>query len=65
MANNQNQPSLVQDALALLGQIHNSRKHLEKLLPKYDPEVVGLPEDHIKKFILAIKLMNVQHEDVL
>jgi hypothetical protein len=24
-----------------------------------------LPEDHIKKFILAIRLMNVQHEDVV
>jgi hypothetical protein len=35
------------------------------LLPKYDPETSGLPEDHIKKFILAIRLMNVQHEDVV
>jgi hypothetical protein len=24
-----------------------------------------LPEDHIKKFILTIRLMNVQHEDVV
>jgi hypothetical protein len=37
----------------------------KKLLPKFDPETFGLPEDHIKKFILAIRLMNVQHEDVV
>jgi hypothetical protein len=36
-----------------------------KLLPKYDPETSGLPEDHIKKFILAIRLMNLKHEDVV
>jgi hypothetical protein len=24
-----------------------------------------LPEDHIKKFILVVKLMNVQHEDIV
>jgi hypothetical protein len=35
------------------------------MIPKYDPETSGLPEDHIKKFILAIRLMNVQHEDVV
>jgi hypothetical protein len=35
------------------------------MLPKYDPETSGLPEDHIKKFILVIRLMNVQHEDVV
>jgi hypothetical protein len=26
---------------------------------------LGLPKDHIKKFILVIKVMNVQHEDVV
>jgi hypothetical protein len=35
------------------------------LLPKCDPEISGLPEDHIKKFILAIRLMNIQHEDMV
>jgi hypothetical protein len=35
------------------------------MLPKYDPETSVLPEDHIKKFILSIRLMNVQHEDVV
>ena len=36
-----------------------------KLLPKFDPETSGFPEDHIKKFILVIRMMNVQHEDVV
>jgi hypothetical protein len=35
------------------------------LLPKFDPETSVLPEDHIKKFILAIRLMNVQHADLV
>jgi hypothetical protein len=35
------------------------------MLPKYDPETLGLLEDHIKKFILVIRLMNFQHEDVV
>jgi hypothetical protein len=60
-----NQPWLAGDAVAIPGRIHNLPWHPEKLLPKYDPETSGLPEDHIKKFILAIRLMNVQHEDVV
>jgi hypothetical protein len=35
------------------------------LLPKFDPETSGLFEDHIKKFILVLRLMNVQHENVV
>jgi hypothetical protein len=60
-----NQPWLARDALALPGPIHNLPRHPKKLLPKFDPETSGLPKDHIKKFILAIRLMNVQHEDVV
>jgi hypothetical protein len=60
-----NQPWLARDALAIPGRVHNLSRHPEKLLPKFDPETLGLPEDHIKKFILAIRLMNVQHEDVV
>ena len=60
-----NQPWLAGDAVDIPGKIHNLPWHQEKLLPKYDPETSGLPEDHIKKFILAIKLMNVQHEYIV
>jgi hypothetical protein len=67
MANNWNvnQPWLARDALDLPGQLHNLPKHPEHLLPKYDPETSSLPEDHVKKFILSIRLMNVQFEDVV
>jgi hypothetical protein len=60
-----NQPWLVGDVVAVPGQAHNLPRHPKKLLPKYDSETSGLPEDHINKFILAIRLMNVQHEDVV
>jgi hypothetical protein len=45
--------------------VHNLAQYPEKLLPKFDPETFGFLEDHIKKFILAIILINVQHEDVV
>jgi hypothetical protein len=35
------------------------------LLPKFDLETSGFLEDHIKKFILSIRQMNVQHEDIV
>ena len=60
-----NKPWLARDALAIPGRVHNLPQHPEKLLPKFDLETLGFPEDHIKKVILAIKLMNVQHEDVV
>jgi hypothetical protein len=60
-----NQPWLAIDSLAIPGLVHNLPRHLKKLLPKFDPETSGFPEDHIKKIILAIRLMNVQHEDVV
>jgi hypothetical protein len=60
-----NQPWLSIYALAIPRRVHNLPQHPEKLLPKFDPETSELPEDHIKKFILAIRLMNVQHEDVV
>jgi hypothetical protein len=60
-----NQPWLFGDVVAFLGRVHNLPQHLENLLPKYDPETSGFPKDHIKKFILMIRLMNIQHEDVV
>ena len=40
-------------------------KHPEKLLPKFHPDKDILLEDHIKKFILTLNLMNVHHEDMV
>jgi hypothetical protein len=60
-----NQPWLAEDVVVVPGRVHNIPRHPEKLLPRYDPENLGLPEDHINKFILVIRLMNVQHEYVV
>lgn len=45
--------------------MHNLPKRSNFLLPKYDLDFPGPPKDHIKEFILSIRLMNVQHEDVV
>ena len=60
-----NQPWFERYSLVILGWMHNLPKHLEQLLPKFDPKTFALPEDHIKKFILAIRLMNVQQKYVM
>jgi hypothetical protein len=60
-----NKPLLARDALEIPGRVHNLPIHPEKLLPKFDLETSGLPEDNVKKFILAIILMNVQQKYVV
>lgn len=59
------QPWLTINALAIPGHENHLTKHPEKFLPKFDPDKDILPEDHIKQFMLALNLMNVQHEDVV
>jgi hypothetical protein len=49
-----NQPCLARDALEIPRRVHNLPRHPENLLPKFDLENSGLPEDHMKKFILVI-----------
>jgi hypothetical protein len=56
---------LAGDAMAIPRRIHNLPHHPEKLLPKYNHETLGLPEDHIKKSIHMFRLMNIQYEDVV
>jgi hypothetical protein len=51
--------------MAIPGRVHNLPRHPKNLLPKFDLETSGLLEDHIKMLILAIKLINVQHKDVV
>jgi hypothetical protein len=60
-----NQPWLARDALTIHKRVHNLPRHPENLFPKFNSETFRLSEDHIKKFILAIRLMNVQHEDIV
>ena len=63
--NNPARPWLDQDVVVILGAQHPLPKHLEKWLPKFDPDSKQIVEDHIKKFMLAIRLRNVEHEDVV
>lgn len=53
------------DAIAVPDAQHTLPKHLEKFLPKFDSDNDVTPEDHIKQFMLSLRLMDVQHEDVV
>ena len=55
---------LTVNALAIPRPQNPLPKHPEKLLPKFDPDDDILPKNHIDKFMLAMNIMNVQHEDV-
>jgi hypothetical protein len=63
--NNPTRPWLHQDVVAIPGPQHPFPKHPEKWLPKFDPDSKQCVEDHIKKFMLAIRLQSVEHEDVV
>jgi hypothetical protein len=65
---NQNKPArpwLDQDAIAVPGPQHPLPKHPEKWLTKFDLDSKRTAEDHIMKFMLDIRLRNVEHEDVV
>ena len=62
---NANMPWLAQDVVAVPGDQHPLPKHPEKLLPKFNPESKEPAEDHVKKFMLAIQLLDVEYEDVV
>ncbi|CAF1475518.1 unnamed protein product [Adineta steineri] len=59
-----NKPWLAVDTIAVLGAQHPLPKHPKNLLPKFDPDNDVTPEDHIKQFMLSLRLMDMQHEDV-
>lgn len=60
-----NQPWLTIDAISIPISPNGLPRSLEKLLPKLDPDKDILPDDHIKQFMLTLRIMNVQHEDVV
>ena len=60
-----NRPWLVADVVAIPGTQHPLPKHTEKLFPKFDPDNDITTEDHIKQFMLSLRLLDVQHEDVV
>jgi hypothetical protein len=63
--NNPARPWLDQDVVAVPGPQHPLPKHPEKWLTKFDPDSKQIAEDHIKKFMLDIRIRNVEHEDVV
>jgi hypothetical protein len=60
-----NRPWLAMDAIAVPKSQHPLPKHPKKLFPKFDPDNDITPEDHIKLFMLSLRLLEVQHEDVV
>jgi hypothetical protein len=63
--NNPARPWIDQDAVAVPGDQHPLPKHPEKWRPKFDLESKQITEDHIKIFMLTIRLCNVEYEDVV
>ena len=59
------QPWLTIDVISIPGPTHPLPKKPQKFLPKYDHDDDISPEHHIKQFMDALKLMNVEHEDVV
>ena len=60
-----NIPWLATNVVAVPRIQHPLQKQPENLLPKFDPDNVVTPEDHIKQFMISLKFMDVQHEDVV
>jgi hypothetical protein len=63
--NNPARPWLGQDVVAVPGPQHPLPKHPEKCLTKFDLDSKRTAEDHIMKFMLDIRIHNVEHEDVV
>jgi len=63
--NNSARPWLDQDTMVVPRPQHPLPKHLKKWMPKFNPDLKKSIEDHIKKFMLAIRLQSVEHEDVV
>ena len=58
-------PWLTINVIAILGPTRPLPKKPQKFLPKYDPDDDISLEHHIKQFMDSLKLMNVEHEDVI
>ena len=60
-----NRPWLVADAIEVPEIQHPLPKHLENCLLKFDLDNDVTPEDHIKQFMLSLRLLDVQHKDMV
>lgn len=58
-------PWLDLDALSIPREVHALPRHPEKVLPNFHPKKKELVEDHINKFVLAIRILNSEHGDVV
>lgn len=63
--NDNQQPWLLRDSLAILGRKHHLPKHWEKLFLRFNLDSKESAKDHIQKFMLASRLMSIQAEDVV
>jgi hypothetical protein len=48
-----------------IGEVHEMPRKFDRILPKFDPDKPESPKDHINNLFLAIRLLGVQHEDVV
>ena len=60
-----NRPWLAVDVIGVPGAQQSFPKYPKKLLPKFDLDNGVTPEGHIKQFMLSLRLLDVQHEDVV
>ena len=60
-----NRPWFDVHSITVPGAQHPLPKHPKKLLLKCDPDIDVSPKDHIKQFMLSLRLMDVEHEDVV
>lgn len=58
-------PWLSPDALAILSDLHPLPTHLERILSKFNLDKKDLAQYHVNKFMLAMRLLNVEHIDVV
>ena len=60
-----NIPWLSPNSFDIPKNIHPFPRCVEKVLSRIDPDKKKLAEDHVNKFMLAIRLLNVEHEDIV
>ena len=60
-----NRPWLAMDVIMVPRAQQPLPNHPKKLLPKFDPNNDVTPEDHIKQFMLSLRLLYLQHEYVV
>ena len=60
-----NRPWLARNSIVVPKIQYPLPKYPENLLSKFDPDNDVSPKDHIKQFMLSLRLLDVQHEDVV